>query len=178
MKHTLDVPKEKRDLRYTNLFSENALYLQDSYYCKDCHKWFVIHRKNLMPEIITLVISLISMFAVLLLGMYIGGLIASWRGRIYGLLIAMYIGALVFYLVYVGLTTLWISRTMGLEAEECDETQAAQRHKEYTAIIEQLESKSKKQRKGIIILLSFCAVMLLLGVLLVEWMIRIGRLSF
>ena len=178
MKHILNIPKEKRDLRYTNLFSENAIYLQDSYYCKDCHKWFVIRRKNLMPEIITLVISLIGMVAVLLLGMYIGGLIASWRGGIYGLLIAIYIGALIFYLVYVGLTTLRISRTMGLEAEECDETQAEQRHKEYMASIEQMEGKSKKQRKAIIVCLSFCAVMQLLGALLIEWMIHSGRFHF
>lgn len=178
MKHTLNVPKEKRDLRYTNLFSENAIYLQDSYYCKDCHKWFVIRRKNLMPEILTLVISLICMLAVLPLGMYIGWQFASWRGSLYGLMIAIYIGALIFYLVYVGLTTLRISRAIGLETEECDETQAEQRHKEYMASIEQMEGKSKKQRKAIIVCLSFCAVMQLLGALLIEWMIHSGRFHF
>lgn len=177
MKHTLNIPKEKRELRYTNILSENAIYLQDSYYCEDCHKWFVIRRKNLMPEILTLVISLICMISVLPLGMYIGWQFASWRGSFYGLMIAIYIGALIFYLVYVGLTTLRISRAIGLETEECDETQAAQRHKEYMAIMEQMESKSKKQRKAIIIFLSFIAVMQLLGVFLVEWMIHSGRFS-
>ena len=85
MKYNLEIDKDKRAVRFTKLLCKDATYLQDSYYCKENQKWYLVHRKNMLPEIVTVIAASIGMLAVILAAMLICGLLLPGHREFYGI---------------------------------------------------------------------------------------------
>lgn len=165
MKYHLEIPNEKKGMRFTKLFSKDAPYLLDSYYCKENKKWYLVRRKNLLPEIATLIIAFIGMLALMTAVMLFGRLVLPKLGGEFKSIPLFIVPiACTFIILYKWLPTVWLSKAIGIEVEECDEQQAASQHEQYLAAIDALEKKSQSQRELIVFMVSFTVFILAFGV--------------
>jgi len=168
MKYNLEIDKDKRAVRFTKLLCKDATYLLDSYYCKDNQKWYLVHRKNMLPEIVTVIVASIGMLAVILAAMLICGLLLPGHREFYGISASWPTSVFTFLAIYRWLPTIWLSKVIGIEAEECDETQAVAQHERYLAAVKELESKKQVNREIAILMIAsmFFVIIFALAILL------------
>ena len=177
MKYNLEIDKDKRAVRFTKLLCKDATYLQDSYYCKENQKWYLVHRKNMLPEIVTVIAASIGMLAVILAGMLFGRLFLPGHGEFYGASSAWIASVFTFVAIYRWLPTIWLSKMIGIEAEECDETQATAQHEQYLVTVKELESKTQVNREFIIIFIASMFFMIIMGFAMLLFILKSqGRL--